>query len=186
MEEPAVDMNDTQNLVNDDAPDVAEVLLIDHGSDPQEPNVLEIVPEEQEEEEETKVTEEEQEQENELMEEQKELTEEQEEEARIEQEEQVREGQEKEREEEEREEQEREEQEEVREEQEDEREEQEEDVTDEQETLDLEPLSKRLARKLPADFQDSNRTPSPAASFTRERLRAARLRRIQQGQLVKT
>jgi hypothetical protein len=138
MEEPAVDMNDTQNLVNDDAPDVAEVLLIDHGSDPQEANVLEIVPEEQEEEE-TKVTEEEQE----------EVRDEQEREER-------------------------------------EEEEQEEDVTDEQETLDLEPLSKRLARKLPADFQDSNRTPSPAASFTRERLRAARLRRIQQGQLVKT
>jgi hypothetical protein len=178
MEEPAVDMNDTQNLENDDVPEVAEVLLIDHGSDPQEPNVLklEIVPEEQEEE--TKVTE--GEQEKELMEEQKELTEEQEEEARIEQEDEVREEQE---------EQVREEQEEVREEQEEEREEQEEDVreeTDEQETLDLEPLSKRLARKLPADFQDSNRTPSPAASFTRERLRAARLRRIQQGQLVKT
>jgi hypothetical protein len=146
-------MNDTQNLVNEDAPEVAEVLLIDHGSDPQEPNGLEIVPEEQEEEE-AKVTEEEQEQEKEIMEEQ-------EEEAR---EEQVRD-------EEEREEQE---EEDVREE------------TDEQETLDLEPLSKRLARKLPADFQDSNRTPSPAASFTRERLRAARLRRIQQGQLVKT
>jgi hypothetical protein len=163
MEEPAVDMPDTQNLVNDDAPDVAEVLLIDHGSDPQEPNVLEIVPEEQEQEE-TKVTEEEQE--KELMEEQeKELMEEQE---REEQEEQVREEA-------------------MREEE--EREEQEEDVreeTDEQETLVLEPLSKRLARKLPADFQDSNRTPSPAASFTRERLRAARLRRIQQGQLVKT
>jgi hypothetical protein len=161
-------MNDTQN---DDAPEVAEVLLIDHGSDPEEPNVLEIVPEEQEEEE-TKVTEEEQEQEKELiMEEQKkELMEEQErEELEEEREEQVREEQ-------------------VREEQ--EREEQEgEDVreeTDEQETLVLEPLSKRLARKLPADFQDSNRTPSPAASFTRERLRAARLRRIQQGQLVKT
>jgi hypothetical protein len=177
MEEPAVDMNDTQNPVNDDAPEVAEVLLIDHGSDPQEPNVLEIVPEEQEEEE-TKVTEEAQEQE--LMEEQKELMKEQEEEEpEKEREEEEREEQEKEREEEEREEQEREE--EVREEQ-----EQEEDVADEQDTLDLEPLSKRLARKLPADFQDSNRTPSPAASFTRERLRAARLRRIQQGQLVKT
>jgi outer membrane biosynthesis protein TonB len=174
MEEPAVDMNDMQN---DDAPEVAEVLLIDHGSDPQEPNVLEIVAEEQEKEE-TKVTKEEQKQETELIEKQeKELMEEQE-----------REEQEEERKEKEREEQEREEQEEVvREEQ--EREEQEEDVreeTDEQETLVLEPLSKRLARKLPADFQDSNRTPSPAASFTRERLRAARLRRIQQGQLVKT
>jgi hypothetical protein len=183
MEEPAVDMNDSRNLVNYDAPEVAEVLLIDHGSDTQEQHVLEIVPEEQEEEE-IKVTEEEQETE------QKELTEGQEEEARIKQEEQEREEKEREEQEEDvREEQEeegREEQEDVGEEQEEVREEQEEDVTDEQEILVLEPLSKRLARKLPADFQDSNRTPSPAASFTRERLRAARLRRIQQGQLVKT
>jgi hypothetical protein len=180
MEEPAVDMNDPQNLMDDDAPEVAEVLLIDHGADPQEQNVLEIVPAEQEEEEETKVTEEEQEKE-------KELTEEQEEEAKIEREEQEEEVREEEQEEAVREEQEKErEEKEVREEQEEEQEEDVREETDEQETLDLEPLSKRLARKLPADFQDSNRTPSPAASFTRERLRAARLRRIQQGQLVKT
>jgi hypothetical protein len=48
-----------------------------------------------------------------------------------------------------------------------------------------EPLSKRLARNLPENFQDTNRTPSPASSFAREHLRAARLRRIQQAQLVK-
>ena len=58
--------------------------------------------------------------------------------------------------------------------------------SEEQEVVMSEPLSKRLARALPENFQDSNRTPSPASSFTKEYLRAARLRRSQLGQLVKT
>jgi hypothetical protein len=60
------------------------------------------------------------------------------------------------------------------------------DEEEEEPAVVLEPLSKRLARTLPQNFQDGNRTPSPALSFTKEYLRAARLRRSQLGQLVKT